>query len=315
MYALTVSIMEPKNVKEAMTDPSWIESMQEELIQFKRLDVWVLVPPPDHIKPLTLKWLFKNKHDEENTVIRNKTRLVMRGYRQEEGIDFEESFAPVARMEAIRIFLAYAAHKSFIVFQMDMKTTFLHGTLKEDLYVCQPEGFIDANHPSHVYKLKKALYGLKQAPRVYSTVFLPHEKPLRNVDDGEMTFFFGLQVNQSPYGIFINQSNYVLEILKKYEMEACDPIYTPMEIKDKLDLDQNGSPVDATKYCSMIGALMYLMSSRPDIVHATCLCAWYQAKPTEKHLKEVKRIFRYLRGTVNMGLWYTKDSGFELEEY
>nr|GFB31319.1 retrovirus-related Pol polyprotein from transposon TNT 1-94 [Tanacetum cinerariifolium] len=159
--------MEPKNVKEAMTDPAWIESMQEELLQFKRLDVWVLVPTPDSILPLTLKWLFKNKHDEEKRVIQNKSCLVMRGYRQEEGIDFEESFAPVARMEAIRIFLAYAAHKSFTIFQMDVKTAFLHGTLKEEVYVCQPEGFIDADHPSHVYKLKNALYGLKQAPRAW----------------------------------------------------------------------------------------------------------------------------------------------------
>nr|GFB09683.1 retrovirus-related Pol polyprotein from transposon TNT 1-94 [Tanacetum cinerariifolium] len=154
-----------QNVKEAMTDPAWIDSMQEELLQFKRLDVRVLVPSPDNISPLTLKWLFKNKHDEEQTVIRNKYRLVVRGYRQDEGIDFEESFALVARMEAIRIFLAYDAHKSFMVFQMDVKTTFLHGSLKEDVYVCQPEGFIDADHPSHVYKLKTALYGLKQAPR------------------------------------------------------------------------------------------------------------------------------------------------------
>nr|GEZ44077.1 copia protein [Tanacetum cinerariifolium] len=193
------------------------------------LDVWELVPSPDGIKPLTLKWLFKNKHDEENKVIHNKTRLVVRGYRQEEGIDFKKSFAPVARMEAIRIFLAYAAHKGFTVYQIDVKTAFLHGSLKEDMYVCQPEGLIDADYPSHVYKLKKALYGLKQASR------------------------------------------------------AC-----------------------------MFGALMYLTSSRPDIVHATYVCARYQAHPTEKHLKEVKRIFRYLRGTVNMGLWYTKDSGFEL---
>ncbi|GJY61886.1 retrovirus-related pol polyprotein from transposon TNT 1-94 [Tanacetum coccineum] len=141
--------------------------MQEELHQFKRLDVWVLVPLPDHVKPLTLKWLFKNKHDEENTVIRNKTRLVVRGYRQEKGIDFEESFILDAIMEAIRIFLAYASHKSFTVFQMDVKTAFLHGTLKEDVYMCQPEGFIDADHPSHVYKLKKALYGLKQAPKAW----------------------------------------------------------------------------------------------------------------------------------------------------
>nr|GFB23169.1 Gag-Pol polyprotein [Tanacetum cinerariifolium] len=168
MYALSVSTMEPKNVKEAMTDPAWIDSIEEELLQFKRLDVWVLVPAPDNISPLTLKWLFKKKYDEEQTVIRNKSRLVVRGYRQEKGIDFEESFAPVARMEAIRIFLAYVAHKLFTVFQMDVKTVFLHGSLKEDVYMCQPEGFIDANHPSHVYKLKKALYGLKKAPRAWS---------------------------------------------------------------------------------------------------------------------------------------------------
>nr|GEZ82993.1 hypothetical protein [Tanacetum cinerariifolium] len=167
---------EPQNVKEAMTDPEWIDSIQQELLQFKRLDVWVLVPASDNISPLSLKWLFKNKHDEEQMVIRNKSRLVVRGYRQEEGIDFEESFAPVARMKAIRIFLAYVAHKSFTMFQMDVKTAFLHGSLKEFMYVCQPEGFIDADHPIHVYKLKKALYGLKQAPRAWydelSTFFL-----------------------------------------------------------------------------------------------------------------------------------------------
>nr|GEY48127.1 hypothetical protein [Tanacetum cinerariifolium] len=127
----------------------------------------VLVPAPDNISPLTLKWLFKNKYDEEQTVIRNKSRLVVRGYRQKEGIDFEESFALVPRMEDIRIFLAYVAHKSFSMFQMDVKTIFLHGSLKEDVYVCQPEGFIDADHPSHVYKLKEDLYGLKQAPRTW----------------------------------------------------------------------------------------------------------------------------------------------------
>ncbi|GJQ90461.1 retrovirus-related pol polyprotein from transposon TNT 1-94 [Tanacetum coccineum] len=249
MYALTVSTMEPKNVKEAMTDLAWIESMQEEILQFKRLDVWVLVPAPDNIRPITLKRLFKNKHDEENTVIRNKTRLVVRGYHQEEGIDFEESFDPVARMEAIRIFLAYDAHKSFVVFQMDVKTTLLHGTLKEDVYLCQPEGFIDVDHPSHVYKLKKALYGLKQAPRLWYdelTTFL-----LQN------HFFKG----------------------------TIDPTLFIRRFDDDILVD---------------------------IVHATCLCARYQAKPTEKHLKEVKRIFRYLRGTVNMGLWYMKDSSFEL---
>nr|GEU86354.1 retrovirus-related Pol polyprotein from transposon TNT 1-94 [Tanacetum cinerariifolium] len=246
MYALTMSTMKPKNVKEAMTDPAWIKSMQEELLQLKRLDI-----------------------------IRNKSRLVVRGYHQEEGIDFKESFAPVVRMEAIRIFLAYAAHKSFIMFQMDVKAAFLHGLLKEDVCVCQPEGFIDADHPSHVYKLKKALYGLKQAPRAWydelSTFLLQNHFFKGTIDPTlfircfdndilvvhvyvddiifgsthprytqlfsdlmksrfemsmmeEMTFFLGLLVNQSLCGIFINQSNYVLEILKKYGMKSCDPV-------------------------------------------------------------------------------------------
>ncbi|GJW77343.1 retrovirus-related pol polyprotein from transposon TNT 1-94 [Tanacetum coccineum] len=147
-------------------------------------------------------------------------------------------------MEAIRIFLAYAAHKSFTVFQIDVKTAFLHGKLKEDVYVCHPEGFIDVDHPSHVYKLKKAL-GLKQAPKAYH-----FEMSIM----GEMMFFLGLYVHQSPGGIFINQSNYVLEILKKYGIETFDPATTPMKIKDKLDLDRNGILVDATKYRSMIGS-------------------------------------------------------------
>nr|GEV76450.1 hypothetical protein [Tanacetum cinerariifolium] len=257
----STDIMKPKSVKEALTDHAWIESMQEELHQFIRLDVWELVPSPDGIKPLTLKW----------------------------------------------IFLAYAAQKGFTVYQMDVKTTFLHGSLKEDVYVCQPEGFIDADHPSHVYKLKKALYGLKQAPRAWydelSTFLLQNGFSKGIIDPRLFTRCFDDD---------ILVSNYVNEILKKYGLNTCDIIGTLMDIKYKLYLDQSGTPVDATKYHSMIGALMYLTSSRPDIVHATCVCARYQAQPTEKHLKEVKRIFRYLRGTVNMGLWYTKDSGFEL---
>nr|GEX32885.1 retrovirus-related Pol polyprotein from transposon TNT 1-94 [Tanacetum cinerariifolium] len=239
-------------------------------LSFKRLDVWVLVPAPDNISPFTLKWLFKNKHDEEQMVIQNKSRLVVRGYRQEEGIDFEESFALVARMEAIRIFLAYAAHKWFSVFQMDVKTAFLHGSLKEDVYVCQPEGFIDADHPSHVYKLKKALYGLKQAPRAWYdelSMFLLQNHFFKGTINPTLfirRFYDDILVVQ----VYVDDIIFVqirVRNLKKYGMESCDPIGTPMVIKDKLDLDQNGTPVDATKYRSMIGALMYLTSSRPDI--------------------------------------------------
>nr|GEU43273.1 hypothetical protein [Tanacetum cinerariifolium]GEV01189.1 hypothetical protein [Tanacetum cinerariifolium] len=258
MFAHTVSQTEPKNIKEAMADSAWIESMQEELHQFDRLDVWELVDRPLCKNVINIKWLWKNKRDEENIVIRNKSRLVAKGYAQKERVDFEESFAPVARLEAVCLFITYAAHKSFTVYQIDVKTTFLYGPLKEEVYVNQPDGFVDPYHPDKVYRLKKALYGLKQAPR------------------------------------------------------AC--VGTPMATKH-LDVDLIGTPVDQTKYRSMAEALMYLTASRPDIVHATCYCARYQAKPTEKHLTAVKRIFRYLKDTIHMGLWYSKDTSFELTAF
>nr|GEU54142.1 hypothetical protein [Tanacetum cinerariifolium] len=226
---------------------------------------------------------------------------------QEKGIDFEESFAPVARLEAVLIFIAYAAHKSFLIFQMDVKTAFLNGPLKEEVYVVQPDGFVDPDHPEKIYRLIKALYGLKQAPRAWYdelSKFLTSKG-----------FTKGLQIHQSSSGIFINQAKYTLEILHKHAMDKGQSIGTPMAMKPKLDADLSGNPVDQTDYHSKIGSLMYLTSSRPDIVQAVCFCERYQSRPTEKHLKEVKRIFRYLRGTVNMGLWYPKDSSFELTAF
>ncbi|GJS31794.1 retrovirus-related pol polyprotein from transposon TNT 1-94 [Tanacetum coccineum] len=165
MYALTVRTIEPKNIKEAMLYHSWIEAMQDELNQFKRLDVWELVECPVGRNIIKVKWIWKNKIDAENTVIQNKSRLVAKGYGQEEGIDLE--FAPVARLEAVRIFVAYAAHKNFPIFQMDVKMAFLNGPMKEEVFVQQPDGFVDPDFPNHVYRLKKALYGLKQAPRAW----------------------------------------------------------------------------------------------------------------------------------------------------
>ncbi|GJU80515.1 retrovirus-related pol polyprotein from transposon TNT 1-94 [Tanacetum coccineum] len=365
MYALTVSTIKPKNIKEAMADHSWIESMQGELNQFKRLQVWELVPRPEGKNIIALKWLWKNKYDAENIVVRNKTRLVAKGYKQEEGIDFEESFAPVARLEAVRMFIAYAAHKNITIFQMDVKTAFLNGPLKEEVYVSQPEGYIDPEFPNHIYRLKKALYGLKQAPRAWydklSSFLIEHRftKGIIDptlftrrhggdillvqvyVDDiifgstnpdfskrfvnlmknnfemsmmGELKFFLGLQVHQSPCGIFISQSQYAMELLKKHGLDECVFMSTPMET-ERLDADFQGTPTDQTTYRCMIGGLMYLTASRPDIAFAIFVCARYQARPTIKHLKEVKRIFRYLIQSYNMGLWYPKDSRFELIVY
>nr|GEV22050.1 retrovirus-related Pol polyprotein from transposon TNT 1-94 [Tanacetum cinerariifolium] len=305
MFAFTVSQTEPKNIKEAMVDSSWIESMQEELHQFDRLDVWKLVDRPLCKNVINIKWLWKNKRDEENTVIRNKSRLVAKGYAQKEGVDFEESFAPVARLEVVWLFIAYATHKSFTIYQMDVKTAFLNGPLKEQVYINQPDGFIDRYHPDKVYHLKKALYGLKQAPRAYK-----FEMSMM----GELKFFLGIQIHQSPCGIVINQAKYAQEILIKHGMTSCDRVGTPMATKH-LDANLSGTSVDQTKYRSMVGALMYLIASRPDIVHATCYCARYQAKLTEKHLTAVKRIFRYPKDTIHIGLWYPKDTGFELTAF
>nr|GEV62093.1 retrovirus-related Pol polyprotein from transposon TNT 1-94 [Tanacetum cinerariifolium] len=317
-----------------MADSAWIESMQEELHQFNRLDVWELVDKPLCKNVINMKRLWKNKRDEENIVIRNKSHLMAKGYAQKEGVDFKESFAPVARLEAIRLFIAYAAHKSFTVYQMDVKTAFLYGPLKEEVYVNQPDGFVDPYHPDKVYRLKKALYGLKQAPREWydelsnflvskgfskgsidPTLFITkHRGDILLVQIYVDDIIFGIQIHQPPHGIFINQAKYAQEILIKHGMTSCDSVGTPMGIKH-LDADLSETPIDQMKYQSMVGALMYLTTSRPDIVHATCYCACYQAKPTKKHLIAVKRIFRYLKYTIHMGIWYPKDTGFELTSF
>nr|GEX25416.1 Rac-like GTP-binding protein RHO1 [Tanacetum cinerariifolium] len=166
-YDAFLTSVEPKTYKDALTQSCWIEAMQEELNEFKLLKVWELVPRPDKVMVIFLKWIYKVKLDELGGILKNKARLVARGYRQEKGIDFEESFAPVARLEAIRIFLAYAAHKNMVVYQMDVKTAFLNDNLREEVYVSQLDGFVDPDNPNHVYKLKKALYGLKQALRAW----------------------------------------------------------------------------------------------------------------------------------------------------
>nr|GEY59788.1 hypothetical protein [Tanacetum cinerariifolium] len=235
--------------------------------------------------------IYKVKLDEYGDILKNKARLVAKRYRQGEGIDFEESFVPVARIEAIRIFIANAASKNMTIYQMDVKTAFLDEELKEEVYVSQPEGFVDPDHLTHVYRLKKALYGLKQAPRVWLTCF------------------------SSPEGIFINQSKFSLEILKKFGMDSCDPVDTPMVDRLKLDEDPLGILVDQTRFRSTVGSLMYLTASRPDLVFDVCMCARYQASPTKNHLKALKQVFRYLRGTINWGLCYPKDTVMALTAY
>ncbi|GJW06387.1 retrovirus-related pol polyprotein from transposon TNT 1-94 [Tanacetum coccineum] len=240
--------------------------MQEELNEFKRLKVWELVPHPDRVMIITLKWIYKVKLDELGGVLKNKARLVARGYRQEEGINFEESFDPVARLEAIRIFIAFATHMNMVVYQMDVKTT------REGKDILLVQVYVDDN----IFASTKP-----DLCESFSKIMCSKFKMSMM---GKLSFFLELQISQSPRGTFLNQSKYALESLKKYDMETCDPVDTLMVEKSKMDEDSQGKTVDPTRYRGMTGTLMYLTSSRPDLVFVVGMCARYQAKPTEKNL-------------------------------
>ncbi|GJW11434.1 putative ribonuclease H-like domain-containing protein [Tanacetum coccineum] len=326
LFACFLSQVEPKKVIQALTDLSWIEAMQDVLLQFK----------------------------------------LQKGYTQEKGIDYDEIFAPVARIEAIRLFLAYALFMNFVVYQMDVNSAFLYGKVEEEVYVYQPPGFEDPKFYDRVYKVGKALYGLHQAPRAWcetlSTYLLENRfqrgtidktlsiKKVKGdillvqiyVDDiifgstkkelctefkklmhkkfqmssmGKLTFFLGLQVMQKEDGIFISQDKYVDEILRMFGFLTLRIASTPMETSNPLLKDAKAEDVDVYLYRSMIGSLMYLTASRHDIMFVVCACARFQVTPKVSHLHAVKRIFRYLKGQPKLGLWYPKDSPFNLEAY
>ncbi|GJT70548.1 putative ribonuclease H-like domain-containing protein [Tanacetum coccineum] len=366
LFACFLSQNEPKKISEALEDESWVDAMQEELLQFKIQKVWILVDLPYGKKAIGTKWVYRNKKDERGVVVRNKARLVAQGHRQEEGIDYDEVFAPVARIEAIRTFLAFASYMGFIVYQMDVKSVFLYGKIDEVVYVSQPPGFIDPKYPKKVCKVVKALYGLHQAPRAWyatlstfllkngyrrgtidKTLFIKKDKHdiilvQVYVDDiifgstkkswcdefealmksrfqmssmGELTFFLGLQVKQKEDGIFISQDKYVAKILKKFDFASVKTASTPIETQKPLVKDEEASDVDVHLYRSMIGSLMYLTASRPDIMFAVCACSRFQVTPKTSHLSVVKRIFRYLKGKPKLGLWYPRVSSFDLEAY
>nr|GFB67004.1 putative ribonuclease H-like domain-containing protein [Tanacetum cinerariifolium] len=238
MFACFLLQEEPKRVHQALKDPSWIEAMQEELLQFKMQKVWILVDLPYEKRAIGTKWVYRNKKDERGIVIRNKARLVAQGHTQEEGIDYEDVLAPVARIEATRLFLSYASFMGFPVYQMDVKSAFLYGTIEEEVYVCQPLRFEDPEYPDKVYKVVKALYGLHQAPRAWyetlatyllengfqrgtidQTLFIKkQQKDILLVQIYVDDIIFGLQVKQKKDEIFISQDKYVAEILRKFRL-------------------------------------------------------------------------------------------------
>ncbi|XP_040370262.1 uncharacterized protein LOC112183342 isoform X3 [Rosa chinensis] len=361
-----VSLIEPKNVKEALNDDEWINAMHDELNQFARNDVWYLVPRLSEFNVIGTKWIFRNKSDEHGNVTRNKARLVAQGYKQVEGLDFDETFAPVARLESVRLLLAIACHLHFTLYQMDVKSAFLNGVLQEEVYVEQPQGFKDPSNPDHVYKLKRALYGLKQAPRAWyerlsthlvskgyiqgsidKTLFIKRDnkhvmiaqvyvddiifgstsdsyvKEFTNIMEsefemsmcGELNYFLGLQVRQLKTGMFLCQTKYAENLVKKFGLEYAKAVTNPMSTSVKLTEDLTGKSVDQTLYRSMIGSLLYLTASRPDISYSVGVCARFQANPKESHLEAVKRIIRYVSGTATCGVYFTFDSNIEIAGY
>ncbi|GKA73567.1 retrovirus-related pol polyprotein from transposon TNT 1-94 [Tanacetum coccineum] len=267
--------------------------MQEELHEFDRLEVWELVPLLD----------------------KNKALLVARGYRQEEGIDFEESFAHIARLDAIRIFLAYVVHMNMIVYQMDVKTEFLNGILRKEVYVSQLDEFVDQDNQNHEFSkgtVDPTLFIRRQGKDILLVQIY--------VDDiifapTTLELYVIANFTQSQRHLFELSKYATLEPVKKYGMESSDPVDTPIVEKSKLDEDPQGKVVDPTHYHGMVSTLMYLIASRPGLTFVVCMYARYQAKPTKKHLHAVKRIFKYLKRTISMGLWYPKDSSITLTAY
>ncbi|GJW35096.1 putative ribonuclease H-like domain-containing protein [Tanacetum coccineum] len=321
LFACFLSQNEPKKISEALEDESWIDAMQEELLQFKIQKVWILVDLPHGKKAIGTKWVYRNKKDERGVVVRNKARLVAQGHRQEEGIDYDEVFAPVARIEAIRIFLAFASYMGFIVYQMDVKSAFLYGIIDEEsgyrrgtidktLFIKKDKNDIML---VQVY-VDDIIFG--STKRSWCDEFEALMKSRFQMSSmGELTFFLGLQVKQKEDGIFISQDKYVAEILKKFDFASVKTASTPIETQKPLVKDEEATDVDVHLYRSMIGSLMYLTASRPDIMFAVCACSRFQVTPKTSHLNAVKRIFRYLKGKPKLGLWYPRVSSFDLEAY
>jgi hypothetical protein len=334
--------------------------MDAEIAAIESNNTWELTALPTSAKKIGVKWIYKTKYNEQGKIEKHKARLVAKGYSQQYGIDYNEVFAPVARWDTIRSILVIATVNNWYVFQLDVKSAFLHGELNEEVYVEQPLGY-QKERKELVYRLKKSLYGLRQAPRAWyskietyigsegfvkcpheHTLFVKHDDGGRTiivslyVDDliftgndqsmfdqfkksmernfamtdlGRMRYFLGIEVKQEDSGIFIHQQKYAVEILKRFKMNECNSVCNPIVSGCRLKRDVEGKASDATAYKQMVGCLMYLLATRPDMAFSVCLVARYMERPTEIHVAAVKRILRYLKGTTSYGLWYEKGKG------
>lgn len=362
-----INSFDPTTYEEAEKSLKWRDAMDDEINSIMKNETWTLQHLPEGAKSIGVKWIFKTKLNERGEISKYKARLVAKGYSQKEGIDYTEVYAPVARMDTIRTILNIAAREAWTIFQLDVKSVFLYGVLKEEVYVQQPRGYEVAGEEVKVCKLDKALYGLKQAPRAWfsriedyfikegfeksqneetlfqksndrgNTLFVSiymddliytgnDESMMKNfktsmmrefdmTDLGKMRYFLGLEVLQTPHGIHMSQTKYAAEILKRFEMEECNPVRNPLVPGSKLDLDEGGERVDETLYKQIVGSLIYITNTRPDLQFAVSLLSRYMSRPTTLHLAAAKKVMRYLKGTMDFGLWYKRGGRRELLIY
>jgi hypothetical protein len=357
LNAMMVTENDPVLFEEAVRSKKWREAMSAEIEAIERNQTWELTVLPKGVKPIGVKWVFKTKLNENGDVEKFKARLVAKGYAQRHGVDYTEVFAPVARFDTIRMILAMAAQSSWEVFQLDVKSAFLHGELKEEVFVQQPEGFTKKGEEEKVYRLRKALYGLKQAPRAWYSrieayftregfekcpsehtlftkskegkillvslyvddlIFTGNDKSMFDEfkksmmlefdmsDLGKMKHFLGVEVKQCADGIFICQKRYAREVLARFDMESANAVKNPIVPGTRLSKNEGGVRVDETLFKQVVGSLMYLTVTRPDLMYSVSLISRFMSSPTMSHWLTAKRILRYLKGTTDFGILYKK---------
>eukprot|EP00253_Pinus_taeda_P030370 PITA_30370 len=337
LFALFCHVDDPIHFEDAIKDKKWIEVMDEEMNAIERNKTWDLVELPKGKEVIGVKWVYKTKSNAEGKIERHKARLVVKGYKQKYGRDYEETFAPVARMETVRAVLSIAAQNKWKVCQMDVKSAFLNGVLKEEVYIEQPLGYEKKAQEQKVCRLKKALYGLKQAPRAwYSRIdfYLLENKFDKCNDDyliknfksvmkeefemtdmGFLRYFLGIEVDQNENGIFISQTRYVNEVLGRFDMQECKAAITPTVMGLKLSKEDSNKDFDPSLYKSIVGSLMYLTATRPDIMFVVSLISKFMERPKEAHWQAAKRILRYAKGTKRFGILYNVSEHSDLVGY
>ncbi|GAA0146952.1 transmembrane signal receptor [Lithospermum erythrorhizon] len=273
---------DPLTFDEASRDDGWIQAMDAEIQAIEKNNTWKLTSLPKGKKSIGVKWVYKSKYNKDNQVDKLKARLVVKGYKQKLGVDYDEVFAPVARMETIRMVIAMAAQMKWSIFQMDVKSAFLNGVLKEEVYVDQPTGYVKKGNNSNM---------LDEFNKEMTNRF-------EMTDTRFMSFFLGLEVMQTTEGIFLSQKKYVGDIFKKFKMKFYNPIKTPVETRLHLNKVGKGELVNAAEYRSLVGSLRYLTHTRPDIVFGVGLISQFMETPSEDHLQAAKRIMRHLKGDV-----------------